>query len=292
MTSWILPLGISFYTFQACGYLIDVYRGKIQPDQNLGKFALFVSFFPQMVQGPISRYDELANQLFSPKKFDLPRIQNALQLFFWGLFKKLVIADRVAILVNTIFDNQQEYKGLVLLLGSLMYCIQIYTDFSGGIDIARAVAEGLGITLTNNFARPFFANSIENFWRRWHITLSSWTRDYIFYPLSLSKSFAKMGRTTRKVFGNEIGKKIPTLLAMIITFLVIGIWHGPNWKFVVYGLYNGGLIITGMILEQPARNLISKMGIPTNVFIWKLFQVIGTLILLSLAVFSPEQTIY
>jgi alginate O-acetyltransferase complex protein AlgI len=283
--SWILPLGISFYTFQACGYLIDIYRGKIQPERNLAKFALFVSFFPQMVQGPISRYDELAQQLFVSRGFNLEWIQNGLQLFFWGLFKKLVIADRIAVVVNTVFDHQEKYSGLILLLGAFMYCVQIYCDFSGGIDIARAVAEMLGIHLTNNFARPFFADSIENFWRRWHITLSSWTRDYIFYPLSLSKSFAKLGKSSRKLFGNNVGKRIPTLLAMLITFLVIGIWHGPNWKFVAYGLYNGGLIITGMVLEQPARKLISKLSIPTNVFSWKLFQIAGTLFLVVIGRF-------
>lgn len=278
----ILPLGISFYTFQSAGYLIDVYRGKIEPDRNLARFALFVSFFPQIVQGPISRYSELANQLFEFHEFDYTRAKFGAQLILWGLFKKMVIADRIAIAVDTVFNNYRDYSGITLFIGAVFYSLQVYCDFSGGIDIARGVAQILGIELTNNFKRPFFATSVADFWRRWHITLGDWARNYIFYPLSLSKSFARLGRVSRKFLGSYFGKLVPTFLAMLITFLMIGIWHGPSWKFVAYGLYNGILIFLGILIEPFVAKVIKKYQIRTNVFSWRLFNILLTFFLISI----------
>ena len=277
----LLPLGISFYTFQSAGYLIDVNRGKIAPDRNLPKFALFVSFFPQIVQGPISRYDELARQLYEHHYFDYTRAKFGLQLILWGIFKKLVIADRAAIIVNTIFNHYPEYEGFTIFMAALLYCMQVYCDFSGGIDIARGIAQVMGIDLPQNFARPFFATSIEDFWRRWHITLSAWVRDYIFYPLSLSKSFTRLGRSARKLLGNQFGKLVPTFLAMIITFLTLGIWHGANWKFVVYGIYNGLLIFFGILFHPIRDRLKVRNKIKNDHFGWRFFEVLTTLILVG-----------
>ena len=184
MFDYLLPLGISFYTFQSIGYIFDVYRKKIKAERNFGKFALFVSFFPQIIQGPISRYNELANQMYVGHKFDYTQAKFGLQLMLWGLFKKMVIADRAKIIVNTVFNNYKEHNGIIIFIGVALYSLQVYSDFSGGIDIVRGVAQLLGITLPQNFRQPFFATSIEDYWRRWHITLGSWMRDYVLYPLS------------------------------------------------------------------------------------------------------------
>lgn len=277
----LIPLGLSFYTFQSAGYLIDVYRGKIPADRNLLKFALFVSFFPQLVQGPISRYSDLANQLYSGHNFDYVRIKFGAQLILWGLFKKLVIADRAAIIVNNVFLNYLDYEGLSILIAVMIYGIQIYCDFSGGIDMARGIAQIFGINLTDNFARPFFATSLSDFWRRWHITLGAWVRDYVFYPITLSKSFTKLGRISRKLLGNNFGKMVPMIFAMVITFLIIGIWHGAQWKYVFYGLYNGFIISLGIVLTPFFKKANNIFKIKTNIFSWHLFQIVGTFFLVT-----------
>ena len=201
-SSLLMPLGISFYTFQSIGYIVDVSRAEVKAQKNFLHYLTFVSFFPQIVQGPISRYGDLEKQLIDGNDFDYRRTKFGLQLIVWGAFKKLVIADRAAIVVNTVFANYPEYKGKTLWLGLIFYALQIYADFSGGIDVARGVAQAIGVNLEENFRRPYFATSVSDFWRRWHITLGGWCRDYVFYPLSLSKPFGKLSKKTRKIFGN------------------------------------------------------------------------------------------
>lgn len=277
----LLPLGISFYTFQSAAYLIDINRGKIEPDRNLAKFALFVSFFPQIVQGPISRYDQLAAQLYEGHSFDYTRAKFGLQLILWGLFKKLVIADRAAVIVSTVFKNYWQYEGFTTFAAALFYCIQIYGDFSGGIDIARGVAQIMGISLPQNFNHPFFAVSLPDFWRRWHISLSNWMRDYIFYPLSLSKSFTRLGRGARKLLGNRVGRLVPPFLATILTFLAVGIWHGANWKFVAYGFYNGIFIFLETFIHPLRDRLQKKYNLNFETFGWRFWQVLTTLVVVG-----------
>jgi D-alanyl-lipoteichoic acid acyltransferase DltB (MBOAT superfamily) len=289
----LLPLGISFYTFQSAGYLIDISRGKIKADRNIAIYALFVSFFPQIVQGPISRYSYLAHQLYESHQFDYTRVKFGAQLILWGLFKKMVIADRIVAAVNTIFGNYKQLGGgFVTFIGAALYSFQVYCDFSGGINIAHGVSQIFGISLPENFKRPFFATSIEDFWRRWHITLSEWMRDYVFYPLSLSKSFAKLGRTSRKVFGNGLGKYIPTFIAQFITFLLVGIWHGADWKFVAYGAYNGILICMGILLGPLSNQIIDKLNIDTKNFSWRFYKICGTFFLVSIGRFFSHAESY
>jgi alginate O-acetyltransferase complex protein AlgI len=180
----ILPLGISFYTFQAMGYLIDVYRGTYDAEKNLAKLALFISFFPQLIQGPISRFNHLKETLFAEHSYDAESITYGLQRILWGFFKKLVIADRLLAAVSTIVKNPSDYQGIYVLVGMFFYAIQLYADFTGGIDIAIGVARLLGIRLAENFERPYFSKSITEYWRRWHITLGAWFKDYMFFPLS------------------------------------------------------------------------------------------------------------
>lgn len=283
----LLPLGISFYTFQSLGYVIDVYRGKYDADKHLGKFALFISFFPQIIQGPISRYDQLAHQLTKEHFFEYSRVTQGIQLILWGFFKKLVIADRVAIFVNNVFDNYQNYEGIPLFIGAAFYGIQVYTDFTAGMDIARGVSQILGIEMVLNFERPYFARSISEFWRRWHITLGSWMKDYVFYPLSLSKGFNRMGKKARKILGNEVGKMFPTFVAMFITFLLVGVWHGSSWKYVAYGIWNGGIIAGSILLEPLYKKTAQFFKVNTKCFSWSFFQMSRTFFLCSLGrVFS------
>lgn len=277
----LLPLGISFYTLQSIAYIVDLYRGKYQPDRNFLKFSLFMSFFPQIIQGPIARYDQLAHQLYEPHKFEYTRVTQGVQLILWGFMKKLILADRLAVAVNLIFDNPESYEGFLLFFAAAGYGLQVYADFSGGMDIARGAAQILGIQLELNFERPYFSTSISDFWRRWHITLGSWMKDYVFYPLSLSKAFAKLGKRTRKIFGNYVGKKLPTFLSFFIVFLLVGVWHGSSWKYVAYGIWNGTIIVSSILLEPFYEKCLEKCHVNTKCFSWKFFQIVRTFILCS-----------
>ncbi len=272
----LIPLGISFYTFQSVGYVIDVYRSIEKPDDNLLKYALFVSFFPQIIQGPISKHGQLAAQLYEGHGFDYQRVKFGAQLILWGFFKKLVIADRVGVLVNELFDNYTEYLGFFMIFAAVGYTIQIYGDFSGGIDIARGVAEIFGITLTNNFERPYFSRSIREFWQRWHITLGTWCRDYIFYPISLSPTFGKISKRSRKILGEKMGKLLPVIIAQLATFTTIGIWHGANFKFIAYGLYQAIFIVGAIVFESQLNGLKKTCRINEDTYSWKFFQMVRT----------------
>lgn len=281
----LLPLGISFYTLQAIGYMVDIYRNKYEPESHLGKFMLFMSYFPQIVQGPIARYNTLAHQLYEEHEFEYKRVMFGIQLIVWGWMKKLIIADRIAIPTNQIFNNYSQYSGLMIFLGAVFYGLQVYADFSGGMDIARGVSQVLGIELELNFKQPYFSTSIEDFWRRWHITLGRWMRDYIFYPLSLSKAFGNLSKKTRKVVGQFVGKRLPSFLAMFIVYFLVGFWHGAEWKYIVYGIWNGTFIVSGILLTEVYGKVRGKFGIRDTSFTWNLFQMIRTFILISLGRF-------
>lgn len=262
----ILPLGISFYTLQVVGYCIDVYRGKYKPQQNFFKYMLFVSFFPQILQGPIARYDALGDQLFAEHKFNYVQIKYGLQLMLWGYFKKMVIADRAAILVNEVFEHSTKYSGIVVVVASLFYAIQLYTDFSGCVDIVTGGAQVLGIRLAPNFNKPYFATSIQDFWRRWHISLSSWFRDYLYIPLGGSRkgSFRKY-------------------LNIMIVFFVSGLWHGTGLHYMVWGLLHGGYQIVGALLMPLRKKSIKLFKIDETSFSHKLFQTVFTFLLVDFA---------
>lgn len=278
--SLFLPLGISFYTFQSMGYIVDLYRNKFQAETNLFRFALFVSFFPQIIQGPISRFDELAGQLYKPHAFDYTRVKFGLELMLWGYFKKLVIADRIAIMTSAVFANPEQYQGFYVVFAGIFSWLELYFDFSGGIDIVRGVAEALGIVMPENFKRPFFADSLAEFWRRWHMTLNNWWRDYIFYPLTLSKAFTKLGKKCKKIFGNEAGKKVPIMLALLIVRVINGVWHGAYLYFFIGGLYNGIMIALAFLLEPQFKRWIEKLHVNTACLSWKAFRIVRTFLLL------------
>ena len=248
----LLPLGISFYTFQSMGYVLDVYREKVPAERNVGKLALFVSFFPQIIQGPIGVYDQLAHQLYDEHKYNFDNIRFGAQLILWGFFKKLVIADRAVGMIHTVAGAYTDYAGTYVLLAALVYALQLYADFSGGIDISRGVAQMFGITMGENFRRPYFSRTLTEYWHRWHISLGDWLRNYLFYPLSISKAFLNWGRHARQHLGNHIGKVLPTAVASLITFLIIGIWHGASWKYVAFGEH-------GHLADDDAAGLVDEL---------------------------------
>ena len=274
--TWLLPVGLSFYIFQSAGYVIDVYRAKYQPERSFFKYALFVSFFPQIIQGPISRYDQLAHQLYAKHSFSFDRLKYGIQLMMWGFFKKLVIADRTAVIVNNVFSDFQKYSGSEIAFGVFMYCIQIYCDFSGGIDIIRGIAQILGVDMIENFQRPYFATSLSDFWRRWHISLGAWMRDYLFYPLSLSKPFAKLGKFARKRLKGNLGKILPVSVVTFIVFFTIGIWHGASWKYIAFGVWNGGIITFSVINAPLYAKILKKLHINPDSLYWRIFQIVRT----------------
>ena len=230
-----LPMGISFYMFQSMGYVVDVQRGTCKAEKDFFKLALFVSFFPQLVQGPISKFTQLAPTLYAPKKFDGRTVSFGLQRMLWGYFKKLVVADRIAVAIGTL--KGAEYTGVGFLLLSLFYAVQIYGDFTGGIDVTIGLAETMGIKLPENFIRPYFSKNIAEYWRRWHISLGAWMKDYIFYPISVSGPMRDLSKWGRAKLGN-FGKRLPVYVASIATWFVTGIWHGLNLNFIVWGMLN------------------------------------------------------
>ena len=287
----ILPLGMSFYTFQTLGYLIDVYYGRVKSEKNYFRFLLFTSFFPQIVQGPISRFADLAPELFAARQFDADDFKYGLLRIAYGLFKKLVIADRLASYVSTISNLREYYSGLYLLLGIFFYAFQIYGDFSGGIDVTIGVARLFGIKLTDNFDRPFFSKSIAEYWRRWHITLGTWFRDYVFYPLSVNKTVLNIGKWVRTHVNEAIGKRVAVYLPMIAVWTLTGMWHGSQSKFVVWGLLNCFFLILGTEFEPLSVKLMDTLGVSNDSLIVKLYRIFKTFWLMSfLRVFDLVRT--
>jgi len=277
----VLPLGISFYTFQSMGYIIDVYRGKYEAEKNPLRFALFVSFFPQLVQGPISRFDDLAQSLYKEHAFEFAKISLGLQRVLWGYFKKMVIADRMLIAVNELIQNPDQYKGAYVFAGMLFYALELYADFTGGIDITIGIAEILGIRVTENFHRPYFSKNIKEYWNRWHMTMGSWFTDYIFYPISVCQPMLKFSRFSRAHFGEFIGKRMPVYLSSFVVWFTTGIWHGASWNFIVWGLGNFVVIMISQELEPLYRRFHEKFPKAEGAFAFKVFRVVRTILLMS-----------
>lgn len=271
-----LPLGISFYTFQSMGYIIDIYRKKVTPERNPLKLLLFVSFFPQIVQGPIAFYNDLSGQLYEGKDPTFENFKQGILLITWGFFKKLIIADRLVAAVNIVAPDYQKYSGTLILMTALIYALQLYADFSGGIDISRGVAQLFGINMAENFKRPYFSRDISEYWHRWHITLGAWLREYLFYPIAMSKLFQNFSKKLKKRFGMKAAKVVPVSIASLITFLVVGVWHGANWKYVAFGFWNGGIIMISTLLADNFKSWKAKLHIKDTNKGFILFQMIRT----------------
>ena len=234
----LLPVGISFYTFQTLSYTIDVYNNKTPAQKHLGVFAVYVSFFPQLVAGPIERSNHLLPQFFKEHDFSYQRVRSGLEKMLWGFFKKIVIADNLAILVDGIYNNVDSYSGIALIIATIFFTFQIYCDFSGYSDIAIGTAKVMGFELRENFKRPYFSKSIREFWQRWHITLSTWFRDYVYISLG----------------GNRV-IKWRWYYNILITFLLSGLWHGANWTFIIWGALHGFYLITALLLSKPKEKI-------------------------------------
>ena len=251
-SAFLLPAGISFYTFQTLSYTIEVYRGKQEPEYHLGRFALYVSFFPQLVAGPIERASNMLPQYLERHDFDYDRVTSGLKLMVWGLLKKAVIADRLSVVVDTVFSNPLDHAGPVLVLGAVFFTFQIYCDFSGYSDIAIGGARVLGFRLMDNFRRPFFATSIQEVWRRWHISLSTWFRDYVYFTL---------GGSRHGVFR--------TYVCLLVVFVVSGLWHGASWTFAVWGLLHAVYMIAGRVLLPLRARCAAVVGVPWLLYGWR-----------------------
>ncbi|MBE6010226.1 MAG: MBOAT family protein [Lachnospiraceae bacterium] len=286
--SLIVPLGISFYTFQTMGYLVDVYLKKTSAETNYFKVLLFVSFFPQMTQGPISNFKFLTTELFKEHTFTYRQYSWGVQRMIWGFFKKIVIADWMSVFVNDVFQNYPSYTGITTLIGAFMYSVQIYADFSGYMDIVCGFCEILGIRLTENFNRPYFSKSIAEYWRRWHISLGAWFKTYIYYPIALSKWNQKLGKRLRKVFGKKVGQTMPASIALVVVWLVTGLWHGASWAYIAWGGVNGIFIIFSLWMEPVYDSWKRKLHIKENSFYWRAFMTIRTFVLVTFIKVLPE----
>ncbi|NLC67609.1 MAG: MBOAT family protein [Clostridiaceae bacterium] len=271
----LLPMGISFYTFQALSYSIDVYRGRIKPEKHFGIFALYVSFFPQLVAGPIERADRLLPQFYNENKFDYDRVTAGLKIMAGGFFKKVVVADRLGVAVSAIYNSPAEHNSIQFILATVFFAFQIFYDFSGYSDIAIGSAKVMGIDLMKNFDRPYFSKSIAEFWRRWHISLSTWFKDYLYIPLG----------------GNRVSK-LRNYFNLFVTFLISGLWHGANWTFLVWGALHGAFSVTGRALsplKQKAAGITRLYKLPS---IYNAVRVLFTFSLVSFAwIFFRANTI-
>jgi D-alanyl-lipoteichoic acid acyltransferase DltB (MBOAT superfamily) len=260
--NYLLPVGISFYTFQTLSYTIDIYRGKQEPEYHFGRFALFVSFFPQLVAGPIERSVNLIPQFRKTFTFDYERVKNGILLMGWGFFKKVVIADRLAEYVNLVYNNPEGFSGLNNIIATFFFSFQIYCDFSGYSDIAIGAALIMGYKLMTNFRRPYFAESIREFWQRWHISLSTWFRDYVYISLG----------------GNRV-VKWRWYYNLFITFLVSGLWHGAEWTFVIWGAIHGAYMVIAIVTAKFRENVNRMIGITKSPGLYKFLQVLVTFLL-------------
>lgn len=260
----VLPVGISFYTFQSFGYVMDVYRGKTAAEKNFLKYALFVSFFPVQTSGPIERSDNLLKQIQTERKFEWENVKTGLSLMLWGYFLKLVMADRIAIFVNAVFEK--EMGGVYAILATLLFGIQIYCDFAGYSSLAIGAARVLGFRLLENFDAPYLSKSVSEFWRKWHISLTSWFRDYLYIPLG----------------GNRKGK-IRKYINIMIVFLVSGLWHGAGWKYLIWGGLNGAYQVIGDVLKPVKQKITDCLHMNRHSFLYQTLQKILTFLLVDFA---------
>ena len=277
----LFPLGISFYTFQSSGYLLDVYWEKVPAERNPFRYALFVSFFPQLLQGPISRYEELAHQLYASHSFAWNNLVLGAERILWGFFKKIVLSDWAGVFADAIYGDMEAFSGLGAF-ALLFYGIQLYADFSGGIDVVIGIARMLDISLTENFKRPYLATSVSNFWKRWHITLGKWMMTYVFYPISLSRPMMGFGKWCKRAFGKKTGRIVPVAVSELIIFFLVGIWHGASWRFVLYGIANGVIIAFSELMADNYRRMKAALHISGKEGWYHVFTIVRTFVIVNI----------
>lgn len=278
----LLPLGISYYTLMSVSYITDVYRGNVKAEVNPLRVLLFVCYFPHIVEGPFDRYGDLDKQFRTPHKFDYDQIRHGVILVMYGFFKKLVIADRIGLVVPNIFDNVDSYSGTAVVLGMFLYTFQLYADFSGCIDIISGVSEMFGIKVAENFKQPFFSKSIDEFWRRWHISLGAWLKEYVFYPVSLSGHFKKVNTFTKKhIKSQHIVGFITIAYTLFFVWFCNGLWHGASWLYITYGLYYYVLMMLGKFTQPYTDKLCKKLHINKESKCYSVFQVARTIVIVN-----------
>lgn len=279
----LVPLGISFYTMQVMGYLLDVYWGIAVPPGNPLKTALFVGYYPLLTSGPITRWQQIGESLYQPHKFDSRTVSFGLQRMLWGVFKKLVISARIGILVDTIYGDTAAYPGFYIWLATGLFMMQLYTDFSGCMDIIIGASECYGIVLPENFRTPFFSRSVQEFWQRWHISLGGWLRDYLLYPILKTDTWNRLRIWTKTRFGKKASKQFPVWFGMLFVWLSVGLWHGGGWKYILgQGLWFWSCIVLGQALEPVFKRWIEVLKINTECFSWHLFQSLRVFVLVSI----------
>ena len=284
-TAWdgaklMLTMGASFYTFSTMGYVIDVQRGKYPAERNPLRVLLFTSFFPILVQGPISRFDTLGETLFGPHPFRRENLSAGLLRVLWGYWKKLIVADRLLVAVKQLIRYPDTYNGAFALLGMLLYAATLYADFTGGIDITIGVGRMLGIRIDENFVRPYFSKSIGEYWRRWHITLGAWFKEYLYYPVSVSKPLRRLTKWARR-FGDGFARRLPVYIATFTVWAVTGMWHGNSWNFLVWGLCNGVILLISEELSPLYGKFRARFPRLGKTWGYRAFTVIRTVLLLS-----------
>ncbi len=279
----LLPLGISFYTFQSMGYLIDVYNGKYEAERNWAKLLLFVSYFPQLIQGPINRFDALASQLCERHSFDFENSRRAFLLIGFGVLKKFAIAELLVKTISMCLDGiGTTTPGSIIVFGILLYSVQQYCDFSGGIDMVRGVSQLFGVRMAENFRQPYFSVSLGDFWRRWHITLGAWMRDYVFYPFALRPSMRRLGEWCSAHLGQHAGRTLPACVANVLVFFLVGLWHGAEAHFIWWGLYNG-LVIAAADLASPLfARMKAALRVDDSTNAWHAWRVVRTFVVVNI----------
>ncbi len=277
-------IGVSYYSLIMISYLIDIYRGAIKPQKNIFKLGLFMSYFPILTSGPFIRYKDIESDLYGRHKFNYERMRSGLIRILWGLFKILVISERLGYFIDTVWGNLEVYSGAFSIIAILFFPLQLYTNFSGSIDIIMGISEIIGINLPENFNTPFFSKTVTELWRRWHITLGAWLKDYIFYPLQKSDFMQKIGKICKNKFGKKIGKKIPLYLSMLLMWILIGAWHGGLYTFIIgSGILQFIFIFLEDTLQPISKKINKKLGIKEDVFSYKLYQIVRTYLLFSFA---------
>ncbi|MBQ0058813.1 MAG: MBOAT family protein, partial [Lachnospiraceae bacterium] len=280
-----VPIGISFYTLEAIGYMTDVYWGKISGKQPLGKIALFLAFFPQIMEGPIALYNQTSEDLWSGRSLSYNNLRDGAIRITWGLFKKYLVADRLAPLVTELYNNYAAYHGVMIVVAAVAYTTQLYMEFSGSMDMIIGTGQMFGVTLPENFNQPFFSGNASEFWRRWHITLGIWFKTYIFYPVSTSGLVKKWRKFGNKHFGNKaFGKYLTKLgisaICLLPVWLCNGLWHGPAWNYIFYGIYYFIVILAGLALDPVRDMVIKKTGADPQALYWRVPQILKTWVII------------
>ena len=279
-----LPLGISFYTLQAISYLVDVYGEKYEPQQNFGKLLLFLCWFPQLIQGPINRYDLINTDLYKTYRINARDFRYAFYIFLFGAIKKYAIGDLLAPIVNSALnDNSGSLPGSFVLFGAVLFAIEQYADFSGGIDMAMGASLLFGVRLNENFRQPYFSTSLAEFWRRWHISLGSWMRDYVFYPFVTTKPVANLTKLVSNRFGNHAGRALTGGISNLIVFSLVGLWHGPDKHYLAWGLYNGIIIALSDALAPAFSSLNRLLKINEKGRFFRFFRILRTFTIIVFA---------